>query len=193
MDPIDELMAEHRAIERVLDALVVMADRWYRGGGDHRAALAGYVRFLRDYVDDRHHGKEEDLLFAAMMVHGVPSDRGPVACMLGDHGLGRRLVGALGERAAQATPWDDGDRLEVIRVATAYAALLRGHIAKEDQMLYPLARARVSATSMTAMGAAFVELAPPADDPLATLTVELLAQAQAVVHGAAPPIAAPSP
>ena len=164
MDPIDLLMSEHRVIERVLDAMLVVADDWRRGG-DGRATLARFVRFIREYADRRHHGKEEDLLFEAMVDCGVPREYGPIACMLGEHEAGRALVAQLARRADQATPWTDD---------------------KEDQMLYPLARRTLPAATMEALAVACVEQAPPADDPLGALATELIALGQATVHGLDP-------
>lgn len=181
MDPIDLLMSEHRVIERVLDALLVVADDWRRGG-DGRPTLARFVRFIREYADRRHHGKEEDLLFEAMIEHGVPREYGPIACMLGEHEAGRELVAALGRRATQAAPWTDDDRDDNLRDAMDFTSLLRNHIAKEDQMLYPLARRTLPPATIEAMAAACAEQAPPADDPLLALAHELIALGQATVH-----------
>jgi hemerythrin-like domain-containing protein len=182
MDPIDVLMDEHRLIERALDALVVMADHWHRGGVDGRSSLREFVRFVREYADTLHHGKEEDLLFTAMIEAGLPGDQGPIGCMLSEHDLGRKLVAALAERTAQPAPWTDADRVEVVRLATAYATMLRQHIAKEDQVLYPLARARVVGGAFERLTEAFAEAAPTTDDGLVALGRALLAQAQAVAH-----------
>ena len=185
MDPIDLLMSEHRVIERVLDAFLVVADDWRRGG-DGRPTLARFVRFIREYADLRHHGKEEDLLFEAMIEHGVPREYGPIACMLGEHEAGRALVAQLGRRATQATAWTDDDRDDNLRDAMDFTALLRNHIAKEDQMLYPLARRTLPAATVEALAIACAEQAPPADDPLMALATELIALGQATVHGVDP-------
>ena len=67
-----------------------------------------------------------------------------------------------------------------------FTALLREHIAKEDQMLYPLARRTLPAATMEALAVACVEQAPPADDPLGALATELIALGQATVHGLDP-------
>lgn len=185
MDPIDLLMSEHRVIERVLDAFLVVADDWRRGG-DGRPTLARFVRFIREYADLRHHGKEEDLLFEAMIEHGVPREYGPIACMLGEHEAGRALVAQLGRRATQAAAWTDDDRDDNLRDAMDFTALLRNHIAKEDQMLYPLARRTLPAATVEALAIACAEQAPPADDPLMALATELIALGQATVHGVDP-------
>jgi len=137
MDPIELLMDEHRTIERVMDALDACVDP--RNPGAAQADLAGFVTFLRDFADLRHHGKEEDILFAAMIDNGFPRDAGPIAVMLGDHDEGRSHVRALAALASADAPWTAGQRASVTTHARAFTALLRAHIQKEDQILYPMA------------------------------------------------------
>jgi hemerythrin-like domain-containing protein len=142
MDAIELLMEEHQLILRALDALEAFAVEVSRGG-DGRTELSRFVRFIREFADTRHHGKEEDILFKAMVAAGFPGDGGPIAVMLMDHQAGRAYVAVMAERAGQATPWTDHDRASAVAGARGYADLLRGHIRKEDQILYPMARQRL--------------------------------------------------
>ncbi|HRE89908.1 MAG TPA: hemerythrin domain-containing protein, partial [Myxococcota bacterium] len=77
-DPIALLMAEHRLFERLLDAL----DRWadQLATADDTTALTRdlehFTTLLADFVDAHHHGKEEDILFAAMIDAGFPANGG---------------------------------------------------------------------------------------------------------------------
>ena len=148
MDAIETLMNEHRQIERVLDALAAFAKSVAEGGGDDRDELARFVTFLREFADDIHHGKEEEILFAAMGEHGFPTKAGPVAVMLYEHDQGRRLIRILGDRAAKAEPWTEAERDEIAQTSHAYVSLLRMHIQKEDQILYPMAKTRLPASVM---------------------------------------------
>jgi len=139
-------MNEHRLIEKALDAL----EAWVAKLGpandlNDKAELARFVQFIRGFADDYHHGKEEDILFVAMVEHGFPREAGPIAAMLHEHDLGRKLVGILDGLAQQAAPWVDDDRTALGRTAREFASLLRQHIQKEDQVLYPMARARLPA------------------------------------------------
>jgi hemerythrin-like domain-containing protein len=138
MGAIETLMSEHRVIEQAVDALVAFAGRAGDGPGD-RAELARFVTFIREFADACHHGKEEDVLFRTMVEAGFPSEGGPIAVMRMEHDRGRAHVKALAELAARAGPWTPEDRKHLADEAWGYANLLRGHIHKEDSILYPMA------------------------------------------------------
>ncbi len=158
MDPIEQLMAEHRVIEDVLDALESYVARLDDGADP--ADLARFVTFLRAFADGCHHGKEEDILFVTLVQQGFPRDSGPVAMMLWEHEEGRRHVGALldlAERRGRSQPWTAEDRLALASHSRAYAALLRAHILKEDQILYPMARRHLASETIADMARRFGE------------------------------------
>ena len=138
-DAIVALMAEHRRIEGVLDWLDLLADR-----GATRTQLRDATKFLRGYADAYHHAKEEDVLFRAMVDEGMSEDEPPIVLMLEQHGEARRLVGDLAEIAeAGAGELSEDEQRRFARVAGDYVALLRTHIREEDEVVYPIARARI--------------------------------------------------
>jgi hemerythrin-like domain-containing protein len=139
MEAIETLMSEHRVIERGLDALDAFAEEALRGAADDRKELGRFVAFIREFADACHHGKEEDILFKAMVEAGFPSQGGPIAVMLHEHDVGRAHVKRLADLAAQAAPWSTQDREALAEAAHGYASLLRAHIQKEDNVLYPMA------------------------------------------------------
>jgi hemerythrin-like domain-containing protein len=143
MQGIELLTSEHRLIEATLDALLVFSERAGRGVEPGRAELKPFVAFLREFVDDCHHAKEEQVLFAAMKAHGVSGPSGPVAVMLREHEQGRELLAELDALAQAPEPWNAGDRERVADAALGYVALMRQHIRKEDTILYPMAVARL--------------------------------------------------
>jgi hemerythrin-like domain-containing protein len=143
MDAIEVLMTEHRLIERAIDALVAFADEVRSGATDDRAELGRFVTFIREFADGCHHGKEEAVLFQAMIEAGFPRNGGPIAVMLMEHDHGRQQVAALGMLAGKEAPWSAADRQRLADAAHGYASLLRQHIHKEDAILYPLAEQRL--------------------------------------------------
>ncbi len=148
MDAVETLMSEHRVIEQVLDALEGFAEDVVRRGATEKEELGRFVTFVREFADACHHGKEEDILFAAMVDAGFPRNGGPIAVMLHEHDQGRALVGILKARAEQDGPWTDADRQELAEVARGYSAMLHAHIHKEDAILYPMAEQHLAAEVM---------------------------------------------
>lgn len=154
MDPIEILMSEHRAIERVLDALVAFSEDVERSAATDKDELRRFVTFLREFADTGHHGKEEDILFQAMVEGGFPAEDGPIGAMLRDHDEGRGLVGILDERARQAGEWSEADRRQINDASRGFADLLRSHIEKEDEILYPMARDHLPRQAFDGVGEA---------------------------------------
>lgn len=140
------LLAEHRQIEALLDALEHYGESLERGDTPPLADLGELVSLLRSYADAHHHAKEEAILFRAMVAAGLSEDDGPVGFMLEQHEEGRRLVSDLADLAEQST-WSAAERASVTRLARDLAILLRAHIRDEDDVVYPLALSRLRPAS----------------------------------------------
>jgi len=128
-DPIEILMSEHRIIEKALTALERAATRNVPFGFYERA-----VTFLVDYADGCHHAKEEDRLFPMLEERGIPRAQGPIGVMCDEHVEGRRHIHNMRE-FIQAE-----DREGLRAESLEYTALLRAHIQKEDEILFPMGR-----------------------------------------------------
>lgn len=151
---IDDLVEEHRVIEELLGSLLRVAGAASEGGADARPALAEHVRLVRELADAWHHGREEELLFAAMIEAGFPRDAGPVAVMLHEHDEGRASVRALAAIAEGSGPLS-ADEVERTRAnARAFASLLSQHITKEDRILYPMALERLDEEALVELDGA---------------------------------------
>lgn len=139
MKAVEVLMAEHRVIESAITALTAYARSIANGSDAPRDDLAEFVSFLQGYADAHHHGKEEEILFRAMVDNGMPVDGGPLAVMLAEHAEGRRLTSSLAKISADEGEWTKEQRRRLLVDATSYARLLNAHIQKEDRVLYPMA------------------------------------------------------
>jgi hemerythrin-like domain-containing protein len=138
-DITQRLKDEHQLILRMLALLEQNAALTAEGVfHDYRFYLDG-VDFIRNYADRFHHAKEEDILFEALIENGMPREHSPVAAMLMEHDLGRNYVRGLEEAASAALAGEKGHDAEIAAHANGYLQLLREHIAKEDDILYPLA------------------------------------------------------
>jgi hemerythrin-like domain-containing protein len=149
MDPIQVLMDEHRQIERVMASLLTFVNEVKtKRLTDRHEDLERFAEFLRDFADRTHHGKEEDILFRIMVEGGFPRDGGPIAVMLAEHQEGRARVRILKEIAENPAPWGSAEREKIENSVAVFVTVLRQHIQKEDNILYPMARAHLSAELM---------------------------------------------
>jgi hemerythrin-like domain-containing protein len=131
--PTAVLMNEHRNIEKALAGLERMAEAFEETGKMVPADAAAAVEFLRTYADRLHHGKEEANLFPAMEARGLPCDVGPTAVMREEHRVGRAFIQDMADGIAE------NDTAAFVAAARGYVELLREHILKEDQILFPMA------------------------------------------------------
>lgn len=155
MRPTEQLRNEHEGVLlalRILEAICDAAGRDRRPDHKHLDQL---LEFLRVFVDRCHHGKEEDLLFPAMVAVGVPKDAGPVAVMLAEHQQGRGYIKAMAEAVAAFKGGDPKAVKAVVQNAGLYITLLRQHIEKENHVLFRMAEAQLSKATQDELLAEF--------------------------------------
>jgi len=132
--PVDELSREHQTILMVLGAMERELRPLQDGAPIRRTFWGSVLEFLEHYADRCHHGKEEQLLFVELERAGVPAEHGPTACMRKEHELGRS------GRRQMVEAVQDGSGAALARAAGGYVELLREHVEKEDQVLFPMAK-----------------------------------------------------
>jgi len=101
--------------------------------------LKEVVDLIRNFADGMHHMKEENHLFPSMVSKGLPKEHGPVAVMLYEHEQGRQFVRGMVENIALYEQGNLSARDQIYKNMTGYAELLRNHIHKENNILFPMA------------------------------------------------------
>jgi len=139
MQSTEILSSEHRVIERVIAALDAAANRLEAGEAVRPGLFLDATRFLRNFADGYHHGKEEGVLFEAMARNGMPMDGGPIGMMRYEHDRARELTAGLGDAAERLAAGDRSVADTVVDCVRAYGELLTQHIYKEDNILSPMA------------------------------------------------------
>lgn len=122
---IDSLRSEHdiilSAIERLESAAHAAPD-----GRLPRAYVRAVLDFIRVFVDDNHHAKEEYALFVEMAADPYLA---PIAdALTSDHDDGRRYVGEIEAALHENRP--------AAPAILAYATFIRGHIRRENDMVF---------------------------------------------------------
>lgn len=131
------LFGEHEVILQTLNCLekiAAIATKDQRIPEEHASQI---LRILRQFADRCHHGKEEDVLFPAMEAH--QPDFGPTAVMRAEHVQGRAAIASMIKALEQK------DAEHFAQQALIYIELLRQHIEKENEVLFPLAQDMLSA------------------------------------------------
>jgi hemerythrin-like domain-containing protein len=125
-------------ILEALDALEKQVAAIRAGSAADRAYFEKAVTFLREFADKCHHGKEEHLLFKRMTERGFPAQSGPIAVMLSEHEAGRAYIRGMADGAAKLGA-DPAAAIQIAESARGYIDLLRAHIGKENNVLFPMA------------------------------------------------------
>ena len=155
MHPTDILQEEHEVINQVLDCLEKIVQQCEATGTLDAASAQDAVDFFRNFADRCHHGKEEAHLFPLMEQRGFAKDNGPTAVMRLEHDQGRACVKGMGEAIAAAQKHDATAGQRFVTHARAYLELLRTHIQKENQCLFPMANQAFSDADQKALLSAF--------------------------------------
>lgn len=101
--------------------------------------LENIVDLIRNFADGLHHHKEEKLLFPKMVEKGFSFEQGPIAVMMHDHVQGRNFVKKMADNIALYKTGNHQAIPEIYKNMLGYAELLRGHIGKENNVLFRMA------------------------------------------------------
>ena len=134
MNPIDLLTKEHEKIIVVADALDKESSLLEKGKGVNEEFLINVIKFIRNYADKFHHAKEEDILFKELCKKENEKNMhcNPVEQMLIEHDEGRKFIRGIEEGMKEK------NKRKIINNARGYVNLIREHIFKEDNILYPM-------------------------------------------------------
>ena len=154
MVPTATLRREHELVCRALAGADALAASARETGLVDAGAVRDFIEFSKSFTDGCHHAKEERLLFPLMRERGDQAGA-PVAAMLREHEGGRERVRRLEGCLEPASAGDREAVAAVVENLSAYAALLRSHIAKENNVLFPLADHLLDADDQRELAEAF--------------------------------------
>src|SRR5437867_2974826 len=134
----DLLVQDHKVILRALDVLEHMAKRVESDQRVDAEDVETILRFLRTFADGHHQAREESALFPELR-RTAPANEGPLCQMIFEHNQERSLVEGLED----AMHTKKG--MEFVYFANRLTQLIRTHIHKEDNILFPIAEGLLSA------------------------------------------------
>jgi len=151
-NPTKILTEEHQNILKFIEILNEECDAIEKEGRIDYEFLKKAVDFIKNYADKFHHKKEEDVLFVELCKPNVMMHCNPVQQMLYEHDIGRKFVKGLENGLKKKSKKD------ILENARGYAELLREHIFKEDNILYPMAENALSKNIKQKIGERFKKI-----------------------------------
>lgn len=147
----EDLMHEHDAILFSLKVLEEICSRIELRKDVLVKDITDLIDFLKLFADKCHHGKEEGFLFPALKEAGMPVENGPIGIMLAEHTMGRNFI-----RQMQESVTDTEFRKEAFgKSARGYIALMRDHIEKENNVLFPMGDVKLTDSKQRELMEAF--------------------------------------
>lgn len=140
------LRKEHENIRAFTDKLETMAIKFMEKNEISFTDYTEAIKFIRTYADKRHHQKEEKILFKVMLENlGEMANNLINHGMIVEHNLARLYVWelefALKDYKQKPTT---ALKLKIITNTMSYVYLLRRHIDKENNAVYPYASKNLS-------------------------------------------------
>jgi hemerythrin-like domain-containing protein len=149
---IEDLKNEHEAILSAIQIMERMIAGLEKAPSVDTKDMHDFIGFLKEFADKCHHGKEEGLLFPALIQAGLPEKGGPIGVMLTDHTQGRQFIREMEEALTPPV-----DRVKLAQAAGGYATLLRNHIQKENMLLFPMTEKMLTETQLEQLYQGFEE------------------------------------
>ena len=147
----NNLEQEHRAMDKLLDALERQVATIERGGTPDYDIIQGVMDYCLTFPDLHHH-PNEDLVYR-QLARLDPAAAAGVGDLLEEHAAlaegTRRLSAAVRSVLDEA----EMPRDALLKLAREFLGHHRRHIAREDENFFPVARARLSAEDWAAIEA----------------------------------------
>ncbi|MDD5185870.1 MAG: hemerythrin domain-containing protein [Paludibacter sp.] len=150
MKAIEILVGEHDSILKMIEITTTILNKEDKSlvNMDHVEKI---IDFIKNFADKYHHLKEEDILFLEMEKHGMSSESGPIAVMLHEHNEGRNYIKLAVEGIEKLKQGNVAAFAQIRENLLAYCTLLTNHIAKENNILYPMSERILPANVLSAM------------------------------------------
>ena len=131
------LKKDHDLIEKVLKSMWATIPILKSGNKIPEPILNQVIDFTKNFTDVCHHGKEENSLFPELEKKGMPRNAGPIAVMLMEHEVTRKLANRM--ESSSKTYLDSGDSTQLITDMQEYINHVVQHLWKENNRLFEMA------------------------------------------------------
>ncbi len=133
----ESLRRDHALIEKVLKAMWATIPLLQSGKTIPEPVISQVIDFTKNFTDVCHHVKEENSLFPELEKKGMPKESGPIAVMLMEHTMTRKLAARMEDSSKEYLR--SGDAKQLITDMQEYINHVVQHIWKENNRLFEMA------------------------------------------------------
>jgi len=143
MNPTENLTREHKDIKELLNIMNKIADQIKSNQVFYTNDVEDILDFLLDFIEHSHHRKEE-IFYPELVSAGIPKETESISIMLYEHALSRNYLKEISSCVQNCKIGNDfsGDLLADSLIK--YVTLLKGHIKKEERIIFPMAEKELS-------------------------------------------------
>jgi hemerythrin-like domain-containing protein len=156
--PTETLQADHQLCYPVLEAAERVIESAQAGGHLDSETIDRLIDFFYTFTRQCHEPKEAQLLFSRLAQRGMSTEDGLLAEMMQDHrDLGDRIESLVRHVSERQTDVPDA-AAAVLSEMKAYVGLMRAHMTREDEVLFPMIDLVLTHRDLEDLGGAFTAL-----------------------------------
>jgi len=137
MSATESLRRDHVLIEKMVNALRTISLLLKNGKQIPDSILNQAIDFAINFTNTCHHGKEEESLFPTLEKKGMPKEGGPIARMLYEHEITKKLANSIVDSTKIYIA--SGNHDELVENIDDYVQHVSLHLLKENQRLFVMA------------------------------------------------------
>lgn len=132
------LTSEHRTIMTTLGLLERVGLSVLASDAQAVRDLASLLAFLRNFLEQGHHRREEACLFPLMKRCGMAWEQGPLKVLADEHETGRRQLQRIQALLGELDRGEETARDQIFLEIRSYRSQMEAHMRREDQVVFPM-------------------------------------------------------
>lgn len=153
MQALSSLHQDHRILLALTDALDIFARAIANRDDVAPAEVGAFAHAFREFADNMHYEKEEQVLLPFLVRHGYDWNRELLEQVRADHCQDRYLIDVLHHAAQRDGSFSKEDRRRVASTAAALAGVQRDLLMKQDIELFPEVVSLLDAAALASLQA----------------------------------------
>jgi len=143
MTPTENLKNEHIDIIELLNIMSKIAGKIKSNDVFYTSDVEDIIEFLKYFIDKSHHGKEE-VFYPALKDAGIHKEAELINVMLSEHVLAKNYLMDIDSCVVNCKIGNDFSGELLADSLTKYVVMIKNHIQKEEEIIFPLADRELS-------------------------------------------------